>query len=36
VPTATAHAYLAIDVTVIMLAGLAIFRWLAPRAAEYV
>jgi len=36
VPTAIAHVYLAIDVTVIMLVGLAIFRSLAPRAAEYV
>ena len=35
-PTATAHAYLAIYVTVMMLVGLGIFRWLAPRAAEYV
>jgi lipopolysaccharide transport system permease protein len=36
VPTAIAHVYLAIDVTVIMLVGLAIFRSLAPRAAENV
>jgi len=36
VPTMTAHVYLAIDLAIIVLAGLVIFRRLAPRAAEYV
>ena len=35
-PTRTAHAYLAVDAAVILLAGTVIFRGLAPRAAEYV
>jgi lipopolysaccharide transport system permease protein len=35
-PTGTAHAYLALDVSIILLTGVAIFRKLAPRAAEYV
>jgi lipopolysaccharide transport system permease protein len=35
-PSSTAHAYLAIDAVVILSAGIAIFRFLAPRAAEYV
>jgi lipopolysaccharide transport system permease protein len=35
-PTARGHAYLAIDAAVCLLAGIAIFRQLSPRAAEYV
>jgi lipopolysaccharide transport system permease protein len=36
VPTATAHAYLALDAAIILLTGLFVFNALAPRAAEYV
>jgi lipopolysaccharide transport system permease protein len=36
VPTVTAHAYLALNAGSILLAGIVIFRALAPRAAEYV
>jgi len=36
IPTRTAHGYLALDAAVILLIGIAIFRSLAPRAAEYV
>jgi len=35
-PTMTGHVYLAADAAVCLLAGIAIFRWLSPRAAEYV
>ena len=35
-PTRTAHLYLAVDAAVILVAGIFIFRGLAPRAAEYV
>jgi homopolymeric O-antigen transport system permease protein len=35
-PTARGHAYLALDAAVCLVAGIAIFRWLSPRAAEYV
>lgn len=35
-PTATAHLYLALDAAACLAAGVAIFRWLSPRAAEYV
>jgi lipopolysaccharide transport system permease protein len=35
-PTRTAHAYLALDASFILLAGIVIFRGLSPRAAEYV
>jgi lipopolysaccharide transport system permease protein len=35
-PTPTAHAYLALDVLLILVAGIAVFRRFAPRAAEYV
>jgi lipopolysaccharide transport system permease protein len=34
-PTATAHTYLAIDAAVCLVIGIAVFRRLAPRAAEY-
>ncbi len=36
VPTVTAHVYLAIDASICLLAGVALFAWLSPRAAEYV
>jgi len=35
-PTARGHLYLAADAAFFLAAGLAIFRWLSPRAAEYV
>jgi lipopolysaccharide transport system permease protein len=35
-PTPTAHAYLAADAMIVLLAGATMFRWLGPRAAEYV
>ena len=35
-PTATGHLYLAADAAICLLAGIAIFKWLSPRAAEYV
>ena len=35
-PTARGHAYLAADAAICLVAGIAIFRWLSPRAAEYV
>ena len=35
-PTATAHAYLALDAAIILLTGIFVFNALAPRAAEYV
>ena len=35
-PTATAHAYLALDAAIILLTGIVVFNALAPRAAEYV
>ena len=36
IPTATAHAYLALDAAIILLTGMLVFNALAPRAAEYV
>jgi lipopolysaccharide transport system permease protein len=36
VPTRTAHVYLAIDAAAILLLGVVMFRWLTPRAAEFV
>jgi lipopolysaccharide transport system permease protein len=35
-PTATGHLYLAGDAAFCLLVGIAIFKWLSPRAAEYV
>jgi ABC-type polysaccharide/polyol phosphate export permease len=35
IPTRTAHLYLTADAAFILIAGIVIFRWLAPRAAEY-
>ena len=35
-PTMTGHVYLAIDAAVCLIVGAVIFRWLSPRAAEYV
>jgi lipopolysaccharide transport system permease protein len=35
IPSATGHLYLLADAAVCLLAGVAIFRWLSPRAAEY-
>jgi lipopolysaccharide transport system permease protein len=35
IPTRTAHLYLAADAAFILIAGIVIFRWFAPRAAEY-
>jgi lipopolysaccharide transport system permease protein len=35
-PTATGHTYLAADAALCLLAGVALFRRLSPRAAEYV
>jgi lipopolysaccharide transport system permease protein len=35
-PTARGHAYLAGDAAICLLAGIAIYSWLSPRAAEYV
>jgi len=34
-PTTTGHVYLLADATVCLIAGIAIFRWLSPRAAEH-
>jgi lipopolysaccharide transport system permease protein len=34
-PTSTGHLYLALDATVCLVAGIATFRWLSPRAAEH-
>ena len=34
-PTPTGHLYLAIDAIVCLVAGILIFRWLSPRAAEH-
>lgn len=36
IPTPMAHAYLALEVTVVFVTGLVLFRWLSPRAAEHV
>jgi homopolymeric O-antigen transport system permease protein len=36
IPTRTAHVYLALDAMLILGLGTMVFRWLAPRAAEYV
>jgi lipopolysaccharide transport system permease protein len=36
IPTPTAHAYLALEAAFVFVAGLALFRWLSPRAAEHV
>lgn len=35
-PTARGHAYLAMDAAGCLLVGILVFRWLSPRAAEYV
>jgi len=35
-PTARGHVYLVADAAICLIAGIAIFRWLSPRAAEYV
>jgi lipopolysaccharide transport system permease protein len=35
-PTTTGHVYLAADAIVCLVCGIAVFRWLSPRAAEYV
>lgn len=35
-PTARGHVYLAADAVICLVAGVAIFRWFSPRAAEYV
>jgi lipopolysaccharide transport system permease protein len=35
-PTLTAHLYLAVEAVVVLVAGSAVFRLFAPRAAEYV
>jgi lipopolysaccharide transport system permease protein len=35
-PTTRGHVYLAADAAICLLVGIAIFRWLSPRAAEYV
>jgi homopolymeric O-antigen transport system permease protein len=35
-PTTRGHLYLAADAIICLVAGIAIFRWLSPRAAEYV
>jgi len=35
-PTTTGHVYLAADAAICLIVGIAIFRWLSPRAAEYV
>lgn len=35
-PSARGHVYLAADAAFCLLIGIAIFRWLSPRAAEYV
>jgi len=35
IPTRTAHLYLAADAMFILIAGVVIFRWFSPRAAEY-
>jgi len=35
-PTATGHVYLAADAAICLIAGIAVFRWLSPRAAEFV
>ncbi len=35
-PTTTGHVYLAGDAAICLIVGIVIFRWLSPRAAEYV
>jgi lipopolysaccharide transport system permease protein len=35
-PTAIGHLYLALDAAACLAVGVAIFRWLSPRAAEYI
>jgi lipopolysaccharide transport system permease protein len=35
-PTRTGHAYLALDAIICLAVGVLIFRWLSPRAPEYV
>jgi lipopolysaccharide transport system permease protein len=35
IPTRTAHVYLALDSVLVFVLGAMVFRWLAPRAAEY-
>src|SRR5258708_10552965 len=35
-PTTKGHVYLAADAVLCLLVGIAVFRWLSPRAAEYV
>jgi lipopolysaccharide transport system permease protein len=35
-PTTKGHVYLAADAVFCLLVGIAVFRWLSPRAAEYV
>jgi lipopolysaccharide transport system permease protein len=34
-PTMRGHVYLACDAAICLIAGAAVFRWLSPRAAEY-
>jgi lipopolysaccharide transport system permease protein len=34
-PTTRGHLYLACDAAICLVAGIALFRWLSPRAAEY-
>jgi lipopolysaccharide transport system permease protein len=35
-PTTTGHLYLAVDAAICLLAGILVYRWLSPRAAEYI
>src|SRR4029077_17428299 len=35
-PTTKGHLYLGMDAALCLLAGILVFRWLSPRAAEYV
>jgi lipopolysaccharide transport system permease protein len=35
-PTVRGHVYLACDAAICLIAGIAVFKWLSPRAAEYV
>jgi lipopolysaccharide transport system permease protein len=35
-PTTTGHVYLAADAAICLLAGILVYRWLSPRAAEYI
>src|SRR6185503_10801952 len=35
-PTMRGHLYLALDAAFCLMVGIAVFRWLSPRSAEYV